>query len=71
MYGKLIRHVVLPIVIRQQWECYNELKKTCRLPSEEIKEIQCNRLRPLVTHAYQNVHYYREKFNENGPYGSY
>lgn len=66
MYSQLIENILLPIVKHKYWHHYQELKRSCRLSSEEIKDIQSERLRALIKHAYENVPYYHQKFEERG-----
>jgi phenylacetate-CoA ligase len=42
------------------------LQKNLRLPEEELREIQRQKLKKLLAHAYQNVPYYRNLFDEAG-----
>lgn len=66
MYGKILRRTVVPIHFRSWWTYYKQLRESCKLPLEEIKEIQSERLRALIKHAYENVPYYHKKFREAG-----
>lgn len=66
IYTELIEHILLPIVKHKHWYLYHELKRSCRLSPQEIKEIQSERLRQLIAHAYENVPYYHQKFAERG-----
>jgi len=43
-----------------------EFERTQWLPKEKLYENQWHRLQKLLRHAYQNVPYYRKKFNEVG-----
>ncbi len=66
MYTGLIEHILLPLIKRKYWHNYHELRRSCRLSPEEIKEIQSERLRALMKHACDNVPYYHQKFEERG-----
>ena len=44
----------------------NELEHTQWLPEDELGALQLNRLKRLVTHAYENVPYYRQRYRRLG-----
>lgn len=46
------------------WSCAKDLDKLQWLPLEELKRRQIRNLRRIVTHAYENVPFYRKKFKE-------
>lgn len=64
MYGKILRCTIVPIVCRRWWKYYQQLRESCKLSLEEIEKIQSNRLCALIEHAYENVPYYRNTFEE-------
>jgi len=53
---------MLPRVL---WYCF-ELSRNQWLGTSELKQLQEKRLRDIVTHAYNNVPLYREKFDAQG-----
>ena len=47
-------------------ECLNELERSQRYSPEELKELQWQKLKRLLAHAYENVPYYQKRFAETG-----
>jgi phenylacetate-CoA ligase len=45
---------------------YESLEETQWLPASELRELQDDKLRRLVRHAYRNVPYYRERMQREG-----
>ncbi|MFC1993126.1 phenylacetate--CoA ligase family protein, partial [Chloroflexota bacterium] len=70
MYGKLVRgtYRLLARAMRRDdfWKYYDELEKSQYLPLGEIRSLQLIRLKALLAHAYDNVPYYRRRFDEAG-----
>jgi len=70
MYGKMVRatyQLLAKVTGRDDfWRYYAELEKSQYLSSEEIRGIQLTRLKALLNHAYENVPYYRRRFEEAG-----
>lgn len=48
------------------FECLSELEQTQWYPVEKLKDIQWKKIKAIITHAYDNVPYYRQKFDEHG-----
>jgi phenylacetate-CoA ligase len=46
--------------------CLNTFRKNTRLPKDRLDAIQCDKLRRLVQHAYENVPYYRDLLSAAG-----
>ena len=46
--------------------CLSELEESQWWPLEQIEELQSERLRRLITHAYEHVPYYRRVMDERG-----
>lgn len=70
MYGRLVRgayQLWAKVMRRDDFLKYcAELERSQYLPSEEIRSLQLMRLKALLTHAYNNVPYYRKRFQEAG-----
>jgi len=70
MYGKIVRATYQLLAKGMGrgdfWRYYAELEKSQYLSSEEIRVIQLTRLKALLNHAYDNVPYYRRRFDEAG-----
>lgn len=68
---KLIRHVVYPLSLLKRGEgaqlrYMREFERTQRLPADELRQLQWQRLQPLLQHAFRNCSFYRERFNRAG-----
>ncbi len=61
-----IKHMFFPLYEGvRRWEtvkCLRELEKTQWYSSDQIKEYKWNKLKSLLTHAYNNVPYYKNLF---------
>lgn len=71
MYGRLIRKIFsLYSAARYRnerpWKYYQELNESQWWSADEIAALQFKRLQALLSHAYQNVPYYSQKFKEMG-----
>jgi len=65
--NKLYSKIPLPYVYGRKFiHYYNWLMKTQWLSPDELEELQNERLRIIIQHAYENVPYYRRIFNEHG-----
>lgn len=68
MYSSVARHMMAPILdfLRgtRTMKCLKELEESQWWSREKIQELQNERLRQLVQHAYCNVPYYRRIFEE-------
>jgi len=68
MYRALARHMLAPVLDfsrgTRTMKCLKELEKSQWWPRDRILELQNQRLRQLVKHAYDNVPYYRRLFEE-------
>lgn len=68
MYAKLAKHVLYPIgemvTGTDMLKRLKELEKTQWWSPEKLKELQNERLRALIEHAYENVPYYHRIFEE-------
>ncbi len=42
----------------------HQLRRNLQLPTSELQEIQQKKLRAMIKHAYENVHFYHLKFDE-------
>ncbi len=70
IYELAFHHLILPIV---EWKYgmtirkhLRELEKTQWWSIEKLRELQNDRLRRLIEHAYEKVPYYRSMFQERG-----
>jgi len=73
MYGELLRKALLLYLNarygdKHWYRYYQELKEIQWWSSDKIAELQLERLKALLRHAYQNVPYYNRKFTEVGLY---
>lgn len=71
MYAKLYRNYIFPFYETAIWRrktliYLEKLEKNQWLTEEELKDIQWRKLKKLLEHSYENVPYYREKFEELG-----
>lgn len=74
MYASFVKHISFPFY--EWWHgshLYKDLRKNMQsfdrsqwFAPEQLKDIQWNRLKKLLYHAYQNVPYYHEKFKALG-----
>lgn len=64
------KHIFYPIIERvangSTFSCFKLLQRTQWLPPEELRRLQEQQLRALVTYAYENVPYYRRLFEDRG-----
>jgi len=51
--------------LRKAWNLY-QLMKSQWQPYEELRELQNKKLRAIIRHAYENVPFYRQKFDSAG-----
>ncbi len=70
-YQVFAKHVVLPLILWRGGELarlryLREFERTQFLSAEEIRELQYQRLKKMLHHAYQQCPYYRQRFNEVG-----
>lgn len=47
-------------------ECLEKLERSQWYPVKKVKKIQWNKIKKIIIHAYNNVPYYRTKFDEHG-----
>lgn len=70
MYSAIARHILFPIAeVLQGTKMLNylkELEKTQWWSLAQLQELQNEKLRNLIKHAYNNTPYYRRIFNERG-----
>lgn len=71
MYAKLYRNHLFPFyetVLRKRntLKYLDELEKNQWLSEDELLSIQWRKLKKLLDHSYNNVPYYRKKFDESG-----
>ena len=68
MYNSIARHIMAPVLDfsrgTKTMKCLKELEKSQWWSRDSILELQNQRLRQLVKHAYDNVPYYRRIFDE-------
>src|SRR5689334_16555256 len=70
-YPAVVRNLVAPLVLWRRGELrqlhyQREFDRTQFLSGDELRQLQWQRLRPLLSHAYQNCPYYRRRFDEAG-----
>ncbi len=51
--------------LRKAWNLYHLMKSQWQ-PYEELSDLQNKKLRAIIRHAYENVPFYRQKFNSAG-----
>ncbi|MBU0507622.1 hypothetical protein KKH27_02115 [bacterium] len=70
MISRFYRHIALPIVDASRrtdsLSAFRELDRTQWRTTEELRQIQLDRLRTLLIHAAKQVPYYRDLFRECG-----
>jgi phenylacetate-CoA ligase len=71
LYKQLVRSVFLPLDLWRVGELrglgyLREFEQTQYLPLEELRRLQLQRLQALVSHAYKNCPFYRERFSLAG-----
>lgn len=68
MYNLIARHILAPVLDfsrgTRTLKCLKELEESQWWSRDKILELQNQRLRQLVRHAYDNVPYYRRLFDE-------
>ncbi|MBN1502109.1 phenylacetate--CoA ligase family protein [Candidatus Woesearchaeota archaeon] len=64
----IIKHITFPLwefgAGRKRLQVLKELEKSQHWPKEKLVELQNNRLKALIGHAYNNVPYYHELFKK-------
>jgi len=70
MYSIIARHVLYPVgeafLGTRMLKYLKELEKTQWWSPERLRELQNDKLRALIKHAYENVPYYHRTFQEKG-----
>jgi phenylacetate-CoA ligase len=70
LYGSVVRGLLAPTMdlIRgtHTMSCLRELEESQWWPCAQLHELQSERLRQLITHAYKHVPYYRRTMDERG-----
>jgi len=70
MYSSVAKHIYYPMADMflgtRLVKYLNEFEKTQWLDRQQLRALQNEKLRALVTHAYQNVPYYRRLFVDRG-----
>lgn len=70
MYSAIAKHIIYPIGERmlgtRLLKYLQELEETQWWSPEQLQELQNEKLRALITHAYENVPYYHRVFRERG-----
>jgi phenylacetate-CoA ligase len=70
MYSAIARHILYPVAERllgtNLLKHSRELEETQWWPPEQLRELQNEKLRALIKHAYENVPYYHRVFQERG-----
>jgi len=70
MYSILARHILYPIAEKftgtKLMKYLNEFEDTQWWSPQQLRELQNEKLRALIIHAYENVPYYRRIFDERG-----
>lgn len=71
VYSTIVREVVNPVYLLkngsyQQLEFLKEMEKVQYLSQREIVQLQFERLKALVTHAYDTCPFYKERFDRSG-----
>jgi phenylacetate-CoA ligase len=71
LYQRLVRDVLVPLSLWRSGELaqlryLKEFERTQFLSPDELRHLQWDRLRALLSHAYQQCPYYRQRFAEAG-----
>ncbi len=70
IYPSLIHRFILPTVTKftrfKIWDEYKRMKKLEKLSLPELKLYQIRKLREILTHAYETVPFYRQRFLQFG-----
>jgi len=70
VYNFIARHILAPVLDfsrgTRTMKCLKELEQSQWWPRDKIVELQNQRLRQLVRHAYGKVPYYRRLFDDRG-----
>ena len=70
LYSKCMQRLILPAVARvsniKLWDEYKDMMRAEELSLDELKQIQFSKLKKIIHHAYENVPFYRERFQEMG-----
>lgn len=68
-YSKIHKHIVLPLWNRFQrqhyYKYYNRVASFYSLGMDQIRELQMIEIKKIIHHAYHNVPYYKNLFDEN------
>ena len=70
LYNMINKHLIMPLYFRYTNNVslprLNELIKTQYLTPEQIRREQFNNIKKLLIHSYNNVPFYRERFDSVG-----
>lgn len=70
MYKPLVKNIIFPVVEylyrRKTLSNLSELEKTQWLTTAQLKKLQLTKLKQLVKHAYNNIPFYKKRFQEAG-----
>ena len=70
IYNVFIKHFLFPLYFKKNnnsmLDRLDDLERTQWLPREEIEKLQFERLKRLLIHSYNNVDFYRERFDSVG-----
>src|SRR5438067_10705871 len=71
LYAKLVRNVFYPLALHRsgdagQLRWLREFERTQFLSTDELSALRLQRLRTLLTHAYEQCPFYRARMDEAG-----
>ncbi|MRR07987.1 MAG: phenylacetate--CoA ligase family protein, partial [Deltaproteobacteria bacterium] len=70
VYPLIMNKLVMPAASRftdlKIWDEFKVMMKSERLSLEQLRQIQLTKLRAIVRHAYENVPFYRQRFESIG-----
>src|ERR671931_237224 len=71
LYSRLVRNLFFPLSLWRAGELaqlryLREFDRTQYLSAEELRQLQWQRLRALLAHAYEQCPFYRERFRRAG-----
>ncbi|MEJ5359830.1 MAG: hypothetical protein WHT06_14305 [Desulfobacterales bacterium] len=70
LYPPICRNIIAPLWAAREKSPYlrvaRELKRTEFKPADEVREIQLQKLRRIIQHAWANTKYYRETWHASG-----
>src|SRR6266436_4116643 len=71
IYQKLVRNIFYPLIHRYsgdagQLRWMREFERTQFLPTDQLRDLQLQRLRTLLAHAYAHCPFYRDRFDHAG-----